>query len=726
MKKVYRSKVFWKYLILYLLIFALALGGVFYVIKWILKVQMEEHYRSGQQDQLLYIQNKLQEELYSIQKSDRMLDKNMDLIWSRYKSDAYGWMVASHDIQNTVVGNTFLKDILYLDLKSGKFCNADYIISADKKNVCLQGKIDTVFIPYAQYQAEERKNYFLKYEIDQNDLLLYCPGQDSMNYIIYYSINIEELEKYLLQLKQYDIVEIGLLDEKGDILCASNNGILQGYLEEERQDANIKITKYPLISANASLVLVQDLTILDDSIRESLRNVYLMIFGLCMIGIILSYIFMRVTYLPIHKLAVHVDDESGRENNGNELLTLDRVYKNLIQDKKKLSEKLYRYKMMIEQSIFSTGNEMDTQALDMLFESPMQYSIFVVSFCFHSSVAEDEDSVIAFFKENAVCIQLTSHGDKNFFIMSLDGVHDLTSDYLENLFLDFCDKYDCSVIVSSLSGNPMDIPRLYEEVLRVEGYAENYVIVKAKDIVEAKLKNETPEYPYSILDDIRSCLVDMNLVSAKDQMEELFQILSEREYPVFYSRCVLLDTLNLVVEIAVQTKRLNFEKIADIYYECLYLCRSKTFDQEKENILSALLKLMNAIDKELAGTSLKKESVEKYLFSNMYSSELSISMLADEFHVAVPYMSSWFKKNFQMNYSDFIWKHREAKAIELMKNTDCSIEDIAAAVGYDIVQSFRRKFKEKNGCSPANYRMRILEGTDISNISFEIEKDTET
>ena len=84
--------------------------------------------------------------------------------------------------------------------------------------------------------------------------------------------------------------------------------------------------------------------------------------------------------------------------------------------------------------------------------------------------------------------------------------------------------------------------------------------------------------------------------------------------------------------------------------------------------------------------------------------DFSISMLADQLHVNYYYMSQLFKKEMKISFSDYIWTLRLKKAKDLLRNTELSIDEISAAVGYFNSSSFRRKFKVETGMTPSQFR----------------------
>ena len=72
------------------------------------------------------------------------------------------------------------------------------------------------------------------------------------------------------------------------------------------------------------------------------------------------------------------------------------------------------------------------------------------------------------------------------------------------------------------------------------------------------------------------------------------------------------------------------------------------------------------------------------------------------------YLSSFFKEQTGVYFSDFIEEVRMDRASELLSEQDMPINNIAKVVGYSSVKAFSRAFKRVNGVSPSDYRKYIL------------------
>ena len=96
--------------------------------------------------------------------------------------------------------------------------------------------------------------------------------------------------------------------------------------------------------------------------------------------------------------------------------------------------------------------------------------------------------------------------------------------------------------------------------------------------------------------------------------------------------------------------------------------------------------------------------IEEIVDAEYLSPDFSITVLADAFHISTAHMSFLFKQRFGKNFSEYLWNMRARKAMSLLTETDQTVDQIAASVGYVNVSSFRRKFKQEMGVSPSEYR----------------------
>jgi two-component system, response regulator YesN len=97
------------------------------------------------------------------------------------------------------------------------------------------------------------------------------------------------------------------------------------------------------------------------------------------------------------------------------------------------------------------------------------------------------------------------------------------------------------------------------------------------------------------------------------------------------------------------------------------------------------------------------ENVRKYM-DRHYANEISLTSLADQFHINSAYLSEMFKVLVGQNFSDYLVDLRMDKACSLLMDEQLKIIEIAHLVGYSNSGYFSTVFKKRFGLKPIDYR----------------------
>ena len=108
--------------------------------------------------------------------------------------------------------------------------------------------------------------------------------------------------------------------------------------------------------------------------------------------------------------------------------------------------------------------------------------------------------------------------------------------------------------------------------------------------------------------------------------------------------------------------------------------------------------------------------IEKNLFRR-----LTLTELAEEFHLNATYLSNLFAKRMGLPLIAYCNRRRIRLAIDLIWSTDYSISEIADKVGIGDVTNFSKMFKRTTGLYPSEYRKNLRqsrENNDFKDINF--------
>lgn len=87
-----------------------------------------------------------------------------------------------------------------------------------------------------------------------------------------------------------------------------------------------------------------------------------------------------------------------------------------------------------------------------------------------------------------------------------------------------------------------------------------------------------------------------------------------------------------------------------------------------------------------------------------YAQPLSLSDLAEEFYLTPQYMSSFFKKNFGMNFKTYLNQKRLFYSLRDLRSTSLPIGKIALSNGFNSFSAYRKNFENVYQMSPSEFR----------------------
>jgi len=121
-----------------------------------------------------------------------------------------------------------------------------------------------------------------------------------------------------------------------------------------------------------------------------------------------------------------------------------------------------------------------------------------------------------------------------------------------------------------------------------------------------------------------------------------------------------------------------------------------------------ILKVIGALNKTLINRDAYIiDDIEKYIVEKLGDSQLSLTQTANDFYLNPCYLSRLYKQKTGTAFKEHIVNLRIEKAIELLKNTDMKVYEIAEEVGINDPNYFSVCFKKAMNMSVSQYRKDI-------------------
>lgn len=131
---------------------------------------------------------------------------------------------------------------------------------------------------------------------------------------------------------------------------------------------------------------------------------------------------------------------------------------------------------------------------------------------------------------------------------------------------------------------------------------------------------------------------------------------------------------------------------------------------DEDIITSSIAALVSAANKMARSENIVEGREERIVdimnYIQSHYADVTLDVLADHFNLSKPYLSKYIKEKSGMTFQDAVKKSRMKKACAMLKETNQTVESIAAYVGYENVEHFNRLFKKSYEMTPVQFRRK--------------------
>lgn len=452
-----------------------------------------------------------------------------------------------------------------------------------------------------------------------------------------------------------------------------------------------------------------------------------------LLGGFLVYFFSRRNYLPIRQLMRVIGGRFGkaRDSRSNAYKYIEETVSTIVAEHEHMEKKVDRQRNALRDYFLVRlikGKSSDSLSAEDIKEYYMSHFLSdefaVLLFYLEDAVSGQAEDAAARKTKAIVLDAVTAYHtgfvvDADPFLVCLVNFHHPDRARQKKELLDIAEQAQrlvadkcgiaCSIAVSGVHHSLENIRNGYREAIDAIEYKLIFgsrSIIHFEDIRNRTQDAASRDFFHSREQQFSNYVKAGDFQGAKQIVRELTgHTAVHAQVPIDLVKCNMFGLINTVIT-TVSAFNMSVEK--EFLHKLdpvgrLVCCR--TFPQLEQEICAILdeIEAYVAFKNQVHMDGLKSRVIA--LIEEQYRNpDLSVSMIADQLQVSLPYLSKFFKNQTGEGLLDYIQKVRMQKAREHMAMRDWSVKELASLVGYTNPGTFTRLFKKNAGVTPGKFK----------------------
>jgi len=455
-------------------------------------------------------------------------------------------------------------------------------------------------------------------------------------------------------------------------------------------------------------------------IRSIQRNTVILVLLILLLEVVVIYVSIRKNYHPIKGLVNFAMNMSApsEPRTMNEIDTIRYALDQLSSANIKLDERVQRTLPIMRENLLFELVSGRYQTWEVFQREAAPYGLFFryphIAVALLSCDTEDDGvlEVIEYclIKETELPEGLQGYFFKSIYNQEIVFVCSHDQDfqlkvYLGGLQQELTERRDIRTLIGV--GTPEQTPEgVHHSYLQAVRATEHLRVRKQYSVLvfdEMKIQQTgAVSYFAEQLQSLELFILKNDVISVEAVMERIIDYIGSDETPPYMVRAIYLNTISVILG-GLQRFRQddrNLLQLTSIAFHHRY-----TIEQMVGIMRESAGKLCDFIrSSQPPSRTASVENISAFIEKKGMDPEFSLQMIADHFGMSLSNFSYHFKKTIGQNFKEYIDRLRIQKSIQLLRNTDETLESISQQVGYLNTSSFIRSFKKNVGFTPGQYR----------------------
>jgi AraC-like DNA-binding protein len=591
---------------------------------------------------------------------------------------------------------------------------------------------------------------YFKHGVNESDFLtLIVNAKVDYDGFLVVMLDIEKLEKYLLQ-NHHDLeIQVMLLDNRGELVLG---GVEETFFQREEINQNkggngnieITINGEPwlanfaaLDSYESTIYTMTKISSWKENITNFRKRIIFSSIGLVIILFIIVLWSSRRTYQPFSRLAEHLgkklSNEIPKDRSQTDInvikhsidLLEDNVYhmRQSIREHRPLVKTEYLRQWILQGRIRGPiKNYIEEESR--ILSHPNFYLMVVRIDSFQLFVEKHNlfTRKVMKFAIGNILEEIIKEKEKDCAVESVDfssdhivllvGLRSMNSEHHKEYLLHAKNQINnyldinVTIAVSELYKITDDLRPVYDRIYELS----NLKFITGEDrIYQENDHDQFNNLMYISSDDVNiEKLIKAVRIGHEEKIKSILDEIMEYMKKISYSECKFQLSLIMYKIIRSYNQHTSLTCFEGIQAQ---LGKFKTLEEVRQWLESELNHIVKSL-KQRKSSNRKIElanEIKEFVDTHIHDPTLSIDMIADHLSLSVSYTRQVYKEAYGHTLSEFILKIRIENVLELLRTTDWNINELAERCGFQTKSNFYTLFKKVVGMTPSQYRDQYKE-----------------
>ncbi|MBQ3762351.1 MAG: helix-turn-helix domain-containing protein [Clostridia bacterium] len=309
------------------------------------------------------------------------------------------------------------------------------------------------------------------------------------------------------------------------------------------------------------------------------------------------------------------------------------------------------------------------------------------------------DSLIALAPEQVECVGTDLVENNQIMLIVFADEDKLISDYADLLTKErLTQALGLSVAMSAVHGDLKELSNAYLEA--TSAYESRFFMGENRLLSFSQIPfaaGSTEAVPDDLAKEIKNALTEGDMALVDKSLEKLRNTLTHENMNLFSFRQVYNDVISAIMSEAQAQQYTN----ADVY-DLFSLSGCRSIEELEQVLRQVCESIISSREPEDELPLIRR--VMRIMTVNYTDSEFTLTQAAELAGITPVRLSSEFKTKMGMTPMDYLTMLRMEEAKKLLRQTELNVSDVCLRAGYADASSFTRRFKQYAGVTPLQYR----------------------